>query len=54
MLLEWLAKDSELERVKSGVKESVSFFVSWLEALLNVEFMERCGKDEIELIGSEI
>lgn len=54
VLLEWLAKDSELERVKSGVEESVSFFVGWLEGLLNVEFMERCGKDEIEMIGSEV
>ena len=54
VLLEWLAKDSELERVRSGVEECVSFFVGWLEALLNVEFMERCGKDEIEMIGSEV
>ena len=52
VLLEWLAKDSELERVKSGVEESVSFFVGWLEALLTVKYMEMCGKDEIEMIGS--
>ena len=52
VLLEWLAKDDELERVKKGVQESVLFFEEWLESLLTVDFMETSGKDEIEMIGS--
>lgn len=53
VLLEWLAKDDEFKKVKSEVEEIVSFIVGWFEALLSVEFMERCGKDEIEMIGSK-